>query len=50
MENFCMHRDFFLKKLIFPTGKLSNFTMDKFFVLFVSVYIDHFPVKVQVEK
>jgi hypothetical protein len=30
--------------------ELSNFTMDKFFVPFVSVHIDHFPVKVQVES
>jgi hypothetical protein len=36
--------------LVLKTGKLSNFTLDNFFVPFVSVHIDHFPVKVQVEN
>jgi hypothetical protein len=48
MEN--LYIDIFFHLLILKTGKLSNFTMDKFFVPFVSVHIDHFPVKVQVEK
>jgi hypothetical protein len=41
---FC--KSYFFHFLVLKTGKLSNFTMDKF----VSVYKDHFPVKVQVEN
>jgi hypothetical protein len=49
IEIFFCKSDFF-HFLVLKTGKLSNFTIDKFFVPFVSVYIDHFPVKVQVEN